>query len=232
MRKKTVLFFIGILAILTPIGAQASQEGHAIISLSRNAWITHADSSTPSSASVGDLLQNGDRLETLRGNTAQVAINPEGEDLINLDENTALTIRDSELYKAVVLEKGKVFASLNKLKDGSNFKVYTPTAIAVVRGTQFAVILTNNMTSVLSYVGRVEVTKRAPDGSPAKDSITLSPGEKTLVGSENLKAEEMSRAEMEDLQSTAALLPAAPAAKKSQNKAKVIISSHFDELSK
>jgi hypothetical protein len=65
---------------------------------------------------------------------------------------------------------GKVLAKAGKMTGGSSFHVKTPTAVAGVRGTEFAVGLENNVSSVQVVDGQVEV------GAPGVEPVIIDPG--------------------------------------------------------
>jgi len=206
------LLFSAILAgIFSFVSPAWADNDHIIDNLSNNAWVTRQGQTTLSSVSIGDRLKNGDRLETLRGNSARISLDEAHQNLIRIDENTSVEVDDSDLRTGFVMTKGSMFASVKKLKPLSSFKITTPVAVATVRGTEFEVILTGNTVQILDYSGTVEVAKRNPAGVLSKETLILKPGEKiTLEGPESpLKNGEINSAEMERLQALARELDAA-----------------------
>jgi len=238
---RVLLFLLVCTCIFTSIPSLFAAEEHTIVNLFNNAWITRQGSTNQSSGNVGDVLRHGDRLETLRGNTARISLDSSRQNLIFIAENTIIEINDSDLRMGLTLIKGRIFASLKKLKDKSTFKVMTPMAVATVRGTQFEVSLSDDDVQFLDYSGSVEVARVGPDGEVSKDNVLLKPGERVKVEKlgTSLKNEEINSADMNRLEATARELeeafqepPAQPEKnaedKKDEPKKGFVVKSSFD----
>lgn len=100
-------------------------------------------------------LNDGDKIITK--DNSYVEITFEDEHIIRLQENTELVIRKkAESGNEVFLNSGKLLASLKNLVKGTSFEVRTPTAVAAVKGTDFAVEVTEQNTAIGVFEGEVE----------------------------------------------------------------------------
>lgn len=86
---------------------------------------------------AGDVLQKGDTIKTP---TPQCQVDMSMNDLAGIRILSG-SIAEVAAWKTenmtVKIVNGNLIANLQKLPEGSSFKVETPTAIAAVRGTQF-----------------------------------------------------------------------------------------------
>lgn len=83
-------------------------------------------------------LEEGDRVETADGATAELSY--DGEAVVGIESNSKVAV--SATNKAageLSLLLGAIAAKFNTLAAGRQFKVKTPTAVAAVRGTEFGV---------------------------------------------------------------------------------------------
>jgi len=197
-RSCRVLIFLFFISMPIP-SILASSNEHKIVKLSNTAWVTRSGLTNRASVNTGDTLKNGDSLETLRGNTAVIRLDADPKNLIYVSEETALTVDDSEGGLGLKVFRGKVAVSAQSLEPLRTFRVTSPTAVAVVRGTQFQIAVTPSVSTVLGYSGTVEVKRRMPDGSVSKDSVLLQPGERVEAKEgvvEPLKTEAMTSGEI------------------------------------
>ena len=90
--------------------------------------------------------------------------------IVRINENSKVSIAaiaDNQNTNTVVnMDQGKVFAAFSKLKGGTGFNVKTPTVVASVRGTSFAV-----ETDTLG--ARVAVLKGSVKAMPVKDGEVI-----------------------------------------------------------
>jgi hypothetical protein len=108
--------------------------------------------------SQGEILKTNDIIKTGKKSTATVHY-PDGSE-IKLSENSAVKIGQvSEKGAPAIVQNGSVTSKFTKLsKDSSERrKIYTPTTVAAVRGTEFKVIVSDTAAS------RVELTEGTLD---------------------------------------------------------------------
>jgi hypothetical protein len=125
---------------------------------------------------VGDVLvkRSGSEVKAVKGLTlngsdtivtekmAMVDILFGTEGVIRINELSSLIISsvqsDEQTLNATLnLEKGKVFASISKMKKNSSMSVRTPTAVAAVRGTSFRVSSSETGSSVDVLSGKIQL---------------------------------------------------------------------------
>lgn len=125
-------------------------------------------------ASPGRIIQDSQTIVTGSGSTA-VLVYEDGTE-ITLKPDSKLTVGAQEESKGFLsLLSGSLLAKVKKLSSSDQFSVVTPTAIAGVRGTTFAVTVGDTgETHVGVEEGRVEVDD--PDGD-GKNPTPVSGGE-------------------------------------------------------
>lgn len=108
----------------------------------------------------------GDRIVTGPDSYAELAL--DAEHVIYLRENTDFTLTQTRKDSAeLTLTLGSLLAKVRKLVSGESLKVRTPTAVAAVRGTEFAVESAGDETHVAVYdEGKLEVS-----GSGASETL-------------------------------------------------------------
>ncbi len=134
MKKAIFLIFL-FTGMLTPAWAQTmlleKVKGEVQVLKKGAAGWTAAQDKMP--------LETGDKIKT--GDKSAVTIKWE-KGVINLEEKTEFgvkeyTQKDEQITTSLELTLGKLKAKVDKLNQGSEFKVTTPTSVAAVRGTFF-----------------------------------------------------------------------------------------------
>ncbi|HOJ28168.1 MAG TPA: FecR family protein [Spirochaetota bacterium] len=111
----------------------------------------------------GTILEDTDKIRTGRKSFVSVLLN-DGSKLF-IREISVLYVQDIRLKEAeqptkIQMVTGKLRIIAAKTIKGTSVIVYTPTAIAGVRGTDFGIIATQFETKVVVFKGEVEVANR------------------------------------------------------------------------
>ena len=108
------------------------------------------------SGAVDMPLEDGDRVTTSAGATAEIAL--DGGSLIALRESTDFTLEDTRKSASIFsITLGSILAKIQKLGSQS-LSVRSPTSVAAVRGTEFGVDVEGDQSHVGVFdEGRVEV---------------------------------------------------------------------------
>ncbi len=90
-------------------------------------------------AKDAEALEAGDKIKTGAHSSVDIQMD---KGLVSLGEKTEFGLKelefsDDQLKASLELTLGKLKAKVEKLKEGSQFKITTPTAVASVRGTLF-----------------------------------------------------------------------------------------------
>jgi hypothetical protein len=156
-------------------------QGATLDRVSGAVEILPANGDTWRLASVGERVEAGDRIRTGALSTARlVFFEGSTTDLMASTEVavTQVSARPEGSDKIIALHQwlGQTYSRVEQLSDrASRFEIETPTAVAGVRGTEFAIVVEGDgTTSVAVIEGLVEVT--------AQDkTVTVLAGEKTTV---------------------------------------------------
>jgi hypothetical protein len=173
----TLLFVGGVL--------QANEKVAVIVKLNGDVRVTAAKSFKSTAAKKGQILQDGDIIET--GAEAYCAIKfLDDKSLLRIRENSACTIEGkregNSIVKNIFVEVGSFFLSL--FQQPKKFTVSTPTSVASVKGTKFWVmqLAQSGETRYICTEGSVEVSNKA-------GKVLLRRGQTAIVLSRNSSPE-------------------------------------------
>jgi hypothetical protein len=144
-----------LLAIPADVGAQGSQSAGKITTVLPIVNVIHGPQQIAASTSQevfwGDIINTGHLAR------ARVALNDGSILSVGSDSNLTIAKHDAaEQQTNLELNYGRVRASAVKLvKPKANFQIRTPTGVAGVVGTDFAVESDNDTTRVVVYEGKV-----------------------------------------------------------------------------
>lgn len=180
-RSGTVLWVLSAVLLWGP-AAYAAGGGYAaeVLSVDGKAY-SYSTAGTKRGLADGDVLQEGESIETLEGATVELALDGDWKNTVTLTENTQLLI--DKLYPTTLqMTRGDVYAKLDELPQGSSFEVRTPVLIAAVRGTRFQTHYAENDSQVFSFSeSPVYVYGREKDGAQMKDPVILRERETTVA---------------------------------------------------
>jgi hypothetical protein len=163
----------------------ANEKVAVIVKLSGDVRLTAAKSFKSVTAKKGQILQDGDIIET--GAEAYCAIKfLDDKSLLRIRENSTCTIEGKREGKSIIknifVEVGSFFLSL--FEQPKKFTVSTPTSVASVKGTKFWVIQRGQSgeTRYICTEGSVEVSNKA-------GKVLLRRGQTAIVLSRNSSPE-------------------------------------------
>jgi hypothetical protein len=149
-------------------------------------------------AQIGDLIKENDVITTADNSFCDIKI---GESIIRIKALSNLRI--SSLIKkqnmentALGLDTGKLLCKPKKLLKDDSFLVKTPTAVAAVRGTQFAIESDKKLTTRIKvFKGEVKVAKRVKQLETSIDKVmniapSLKKEEKVIITADEVKKAE------------------------------------------
>ena len=135
---------------------------------------------------VGMKLMKGAIIKTGDGSSAQIVFDAEGLNMLQLDENTNLTVGES----MAMLDAGNVVGDFGNLTAGSTFNIKTPTAVCGIRGTVFRVTLTSGGEVRVELVnGNMTVQPLDAAGNPVGSPVTVPQSYQVTVGSDGKVSE-------------------------------------------
>jgi len=185
--KKSAVIFALVLAAASSnavlgqanasVASGANDWDSRIVSTQGAVEVFPAGAAGPVAAGAGMPLEQGDRVTTGAGASAEVGL--DGLHLISLNEDSDFVLRsDNRASTVLSLKSGGLLAKIQHLLSGQALIVETPDAVAAVRGTEFGVdVSAQGATDVGVFdEGRVEV--RGAQGGP---SAILTPNHETNV---------------------------------------------------
>jgi len=127
----------------------------AVTNISGEVMVQRKDTGEWEPIAPGNVLSGGDTIKTLPASKARLQF-PSGS-VIEVNENTLLSIEQLARKTPqapgggeVFLLGGRIKATIEKLQEGTTFRVKTPTAIAGVRGTIFYVNVVSGSERILT----------------------------------------------------------------------------------
>ena len=145
---------IAIALFFSILVACGKQPGEPAILKARVAGVTGDVQVNGEAATVGRLLQHGDRLTTGAGARLDLVLQKRGG--LTLRENSELILELEPNKIDLKLGRGDLLSSFHRVPASQNVSVVTPTAIAGVRGTHFFVkVHHDDHTYICTCNGRV-----------------------------------------------------------------------------
>ncbi|PJZ68192.1 transcriptional regulator [Leptospira perolatii] len=208
MKRYSIVFLITILAF--SIGCRKAKEDlqGGVITFTKGSVQLFDKDGKSKEVKVDSFLLPEDRISTGKDSLADIQL-MDGV-VIRVKENTNLTLKkifvdsaNGDLFTDLGLNKGKIFSKVNtKLGKGSKFSVTTPTVVASVRGTEFAVEDTGKGAQALVADGSVAVSNA---DRPEQEAVAES-GEKVSSDGKTLQEGELTDAERQELESDSATI--------------------------
>lgn len=141
--------------------------------------VTVTRGASPSVPAVGFPINENDVVET--GAESIAVIQLSDRDVLRISPESKMImssiVRSDKIR--LRLEKGELASKVTKLSKGDVFEVHTPTVVAAVRGTEFAVSVTPKEEKISVLTGKVEVT--GAEGKEAAVKQNTADAGKTVV---------------------------------------------------
>ncbi len=193
MRKKTVSALLAIIAAIAFGCGRETVEEHATISfMIGDVKINSVE------AQIGDIIKQNDDILTGGNSFCDIRI---GGSIIRIKAQSSVKI--STLLKSgniedteIGLNSGKLLCKPKKLLKDENFMVKTPTAVAGVRGTQFAIEADKlKTTRIKVFNGEVKVARRIRQFESSVEKVmelapTLEKEQKVVITADEVKKAE------------------------------------------
>lgn len=179
------IFLLVFFSINTVIFSEETEEAVAILSeISGSVTVKDAQEKSFKKAKGNQALFEGDEIQTKKGASCEIAL--KNDSIARLDENSHLKLTEVKTTSkgaktSLKLFFGKVLNVVNALSGSdASYQVETPTTIAGVRGTEFAVEASEEETNVGVFSGKVGVRGFTEAGT-ATDEVELTKETETLV---------------------------------------------------
>ena len=144
--------FIGIFGVVPAIAEDSnpSQDQHAeVLNIQGNVYVSNSGGSRQP-VKEGDLLSVDDVLELDSDSGLDLSYDKDWNNIAHLEGGSKAKL--IAIYPSLIsLEKGSVMAKLKELPKGSSFQVETPTAVAVVRGTEYRTTVENGEAQIFNF---------------------------------------------------------------------------------
>ncbi len=182
MIKKFLMMGLIAMTVCLPVTAHADDATYCeVIKVSGDVKFRHVGQEL-APLQQGTMLSKGDSIVVGKGSTADLAFDPQWQNVTHLNENTRALIRFMNPTR-LEIASGDIYAKLDHLTKGSTFEVCTPTAIASVRGTRYRTTYANGQTTVYndSETSSVYVYHLDENGNRTGRAIELKPGHSIVI---------------------------------------------------
>lgn len=203
MRKVLLSVFIVIVALSfagLSFAAVSSMYEVAVVSMKGEVKVDTKGDGTWITPWVGMKLKKDASIKTGEGASISIVYDREGLNLLIVNENTELTVKDS----MADLSTGTVTGDFANLMPGSTFTVKTPTAACGIRGTTFRVTLASGGKLLVELVnGKMSIQPLDAAGNPVGAPTDVPPGMAVDVKNDGTMTEsELTEAEKEAVVAT------------------------------
>lgn len=193
MKKNVIIAALAIIAAIASGCGREAVDEHATVSfMIGDVKINSVE------AQIGDIIKQNDDIITGDSSFCDIRI---GESIIRIKAQSSVKI--STLIKSgniedteIGLNSGKLLCKPKKLLKDENFLVKTPTAVAGVRGTQFAIEADKfKTTRIKVFNGEVKVARRIKQFESSVEKVmelapTLEKEEKVIITADEVKGAE------------------------------------------
>jgi hypothetical protein len=179
-----------------------------VIAVKNSGYTTRLQQSVKQTIKVGDILYAGDQIDVKNGNFVQIAFDKDKNNIVHIPGDSLVQITKDRAIN-VELTHGQVFALLDRLESGTQFRIVTPTAVSTVRGTYFGVKQIGTATQTSVYRGEVAVNGRQADGKNIGAVVPVMVGERTTVAHTGTRPDapkQMTHAQFEEINGVIASL--------------------------
>lgn len=180
--RKIALFFFAALFVFFPVflvlsSLHAEEEQEEAVAMltetSGSVLVKDAQETSFKKAKKDQPLYEGDEIQTKKGASCEIEMKTES--VVHLEENSYLKLSETKetstgTKTTLKLFSGKILNVVNKLSNSvSSYNVETPTSIAGVRGTEFAVEAEEENTDVGVFSGNVAVKGLTQSGEYSEE---------------------------------------------------------------
>ena len=192
MSSRIILFCVSLLTVIT-IGCankpiitviEAPSGNGELESISGDVSIKSGQTGETGPATVKQKINPSDTIITTKNSRAKVVMSDQNE--LHVSPNSKVEIKnygvehDGKVNVLINLLNGKVRANVRQKYDGKDktFHIQTPTAVAGVRGTEFAANFdeAEKRSQIVAFEGAVEFGLPGPDGT-IKNAVSVAAGE-------------------------------------------------------
>lgn len=170
-----ILFMFNIIELPRPAATLIVDSGTVQIKHGSGLW---------ENAANGMELKTNDHVKTLENSKASIIFFD--SNIMRLDQNSEVSISSLVRQTSVSFEQsaGNTWSKISKASGVEEYAVSTPTTVATVRGTGFAIKVLGKNTSVLVGSGKVNVSSYLENKT--LNSTEVSENESTTVSEDNL----------------------------------------------
>ena len=163
--KKFLIFTLCVMFMGCMVSAaQALEEAVRVVSCAGDVKVTPSGETKAVVCRSGMPLEEGARIVTGRGASAEIAFDRQKHNILKIKENSEVVMKLEGVDK-IELVDGEILAALRDLKKGEMFRVKTPCATCGARGTGWSTKTDKRATNVAVFEGRVFVRGIERDGS-------------------------------------------------------------------
>ncbi len=127
------------------------------------------------SAEEGMKVSEGDWIRTSPGSTITIAFDEKGENVMVVEENTLMIVK-LDGYLKVQLLSGDMYAVLEGVEDGDQFRVLTPSVVTESTSSGWGISSDGSFTNVVAFQDDIYVYGLNEDGTPKEEKYKIQEG--------------------------------------------------------
>ncbi len=181
--KKIVI----LITALAFIACKGEKSNHALVVTFLKGKVTIESAGASKKARIGSLLKAEDTLKVGKKSRADLQISK--GTVVRIASSSSLKINQlvanlkGTNKTKLQLDRGSLYAKVQKQKEGSSFSVKTPTAVAGVRGTEFHVSSKEGKDTIAVTSGKVAVENKAGKSTVVKEGTEVKGDDEELSAS-------------------------------------------------
>ncbi len=175
MRKIMTLLLSAAFLLGAASFADALEDSVIVVSYAGEVRITPAGTVKAIDCKPEMLLGAGDRIKTGPESYAEIAFERAKNNIVRIEGRSDVILKLDGPDKLELIN-GEIFAMLNDLKRGEEFRIKTPAAVCGARGTGWNTTTDSKVTNVAVFDGRVSVRGVNPDGTVMEKKFWVKKG--------------------------------------------------------
>lgn len=176
-------FFIVLVVSITLLasGVAIAQDLVRVLFVKGNPKMMKSGTNEWIDCKVGLVLDNGDRVKTLNNDVIEISFLKDNSNIIKIDENSDVLVRQREAPYSIELLNGEVMSLIKKLPKRSSFEVRTPAGLSGARGTGWRSRTTGAQSIFDSFERSIYAKGIDPSGREMEDELIVRSGWRTSL---------------------------------------------------
>lgn len=173
--KRIVMLLVCAALVLVSVPVYGRPETATVFSVKGNVKIVPVGRNASIPCKVGMTINAGDWIKTGKNSTVRLAFDAEGDNSIEIKENTLVILKLDGYFKIHLLA-GEIYALLENVEKEESFRVLTPSVVTESMSSGWGATTDGNYTNVVVFDNRVFICGINKDGTVEKEKYWIEEG--------------------------------------------------------